>query len=106
MDPTQTLRQYKDLFTYYELNADSIHCGYAQEIEFGNRSLKLWKEHDHYHVRYIDWDRTPTAEELKLEYVQTLGPGNKFRIWRTFAKLTDARKFFGKLLRDELSKQC
>lgn len=105
MELTRVHKTYKHL-EYYEMNNQALYCGYRQVIEHGNRSLELWHESSHYHVRYIDWDRTPTSEELKLEYVQELGPCKKFRIWRSFTKSTDARKFFHKLLRDELTKQC
>lgn len=85
---------------FYELNVYSLCCGYRQMIEIGRRSLELWREHGHYHVRYCDHERTIlTDKERQKSHVCD---GNFYRYWQSFSSLKEARECFLRLLRSEL----
>lgn len=87
-------------FGFYELNAYSLFCGYIQRVENGStRTLELWHESDHYHVRYSDYDRKPVGREANLPYVHSVGDSGFYQVWRTFPDLKTAREVFNNLLR-------
>lgn len=90
-------------FTFQELNAYALCCGYIQRVTNGNtRTLELWHESDHYHVRYSDYDRKPVGRETKSEYVRDISQNplsGFYQVWRTFPDLKTAREVFNNLLR-------
>lgn len=77
--------------TYNKVSCYNLCCGYVQRITANgcNNSLDLWREHDHYHIRYCDYDK-PALEGIT---------GNFLRIWDVTETLTEARKIFNSLLR-------
>lgn len=90
-------------FGFYELNAYALWCGYIQQVQNGTtRTLQLWHESDHYHVRYTDYDRKPAGRESELPYVHSVGDAGFYQYWMSFTDLKTAREVFHGLLSDVL----
>jgi hypothetical protein len=66
------------------ISAYGLSCGYVESRETDYVSLELWKEHNTYHVRHINY-----------HYFRTEWNDSPHYVWLSFELLKDAReKFF------------
>ena len=90
--------------TFKELNPYALACGYIQVVKSGedplapgnfSRSVTLWREHDHWHVRYVDFNRPENKQDSS-----TVCTSEFYRVWEVFETLAEARKCFNNMLKE------
>jgi len=68
-----------------KLTAYALHCGYVQEQKKDNQVKQLYCEHEHYHVKYLVYDKLPDPSYCIK------------RVWEVFDTVNEAWKYYNSL---------